>query len=179
MVAPTSAQPQTFGPRARAQGRNSSSSSWLWSRQSLRLLWIMTGMAVLWQLSTRPLTLQSSSSSSSKGSSDTSFQKKQKNKNHPKKQGSSRFSSSTRPKRKTKTKRWAPTTTTYPIQKNSNTKSYHVYQNMPVSDFTNLTVLKHNDPSYTPGAWDGAPVVLENYKLLFFTTPKVGCTGTL
>jgi hypothetical protein len=39
-----------------------------------------------------------------------------------------------------------------------------------------LTTLRYNDPVYTPGAWDGAPVVLEDYKLLFFTTPKVGCT---
>jgi hypothetical protein len=178
MVAPVSAHPHTSGPRARVQGRNgnnnSSSSSWSWSRQFLRLLWIMTGLAVLWQLSTRPLTLESTSSSSSSSSttkSSTSFQKKQKN--HPK------STRATKLKPRQKTKRWAPTTTTFPIIKNSNTKSYHVYQNMPVSDFTNLTVLRHNDPSYTPGAWDAAPIVLENYKLLFFTTPKVGCTGTL
>jgi hypothetical protein len=57
----------------------------------------------------------------------------------------------------------------------ANTKKI-VYKNLPASHFANLTVLKHNDPVYIPGAWDNAPIVLEDYKLLFFTTPKVGCT---
>lgn len=29
---------------------------------------------------------------------------------------------------------------------------------------------------YRIGTWDGAPIVIPQYKLLFFTTPKVGCT---
>ena len=32
------------------------------------------------------------------------------------------------------------------------------------------------DYIYKRGAWDGAPIVVEKYKLIFFTTPKVGCT---
>jgi hypothetical protein len=67
------------------------------------------------------------------------------------------------------------TTNTKPFTKKPKARR-KVYRNLPASHFTNLTVLRHNDPIYKPGAWDGAPVVLEEYKLLFFTTPKVGCT---
>lgn len=38
-------------------------------------------------------------------------------------------------------------------------------------------VVEYGDSIYTVGVWDGAPVVVEKYKLLFFTIPKVGCTG--
>ena len=49
--------------------------------------------------------------------------------------------------------------------------------------YTRTTILKSNeilvqygDSVYTQGNWDGAPVVIEQYKLLFFTSAKVGCT---
>ena len=37
-------------------------------------------------------------------------------------------------------------------------------------------VLKIDDYIYRPGPWDGAPIVVQEYKLLFFTVAKVGCT---
>ena len=55
----------------------------------------------------------------------------------------------------------------------------------PAFNFTinNLTqpivdgkVLKHNDTIYQKGNWDGTPVVVEKYKLVFFTLPNVGDT---
>ena len=36
-------------------------------------------------------------------------------------------------------------------------------------------VLNPSTQIYKVGSWDGPPVVLENYKLLFFTQPTVGC----
>ena len=48
---------------------------------------------------------------------------------------------------------------------------------------TNLTepahngrLLKPNDEIYTRQDWDGAPIVVSKYKLIFFTQPKVGAT---
>jgi Sulfotransferase family len=37
-------------------------------------------------------------------------------------------------------------------------------------------LVQYGDSIYTQLDWDGAPVVIEQYKLLFFTSPKVGCT---
>jgi Sulfotransferase family len=37
-------------------------------------------------------------------------------------------------------------------------------------------LVKYGDSIYLTNDWDGAPVVLEQYKLVFFTTPKIGCT---
>lgn len=37
-------------------------------------------------------------------------------------------------------------------------------------------LVEYGDSAYTTNDWDGAPVVIEEYKLIFFTTPKVGCT---
>ena len=37
-------------------------------------------------------------------------------------------------------------------------------------------VLDQNDYAYRKDTWDGAPIVLEKYKLIFYTVPKVGCT---
>ena len=39
----------------------------------------------------------------------------------------------------------------------------------------NIT-LSPNDSIYNPHSWDSAPIVLEEFKLVFFTIPKVGCT---
>ncbi len=48
---------------------------------------------------------------------------------------------------------------------------------------TNLTkptvdgvLLKHNDTIYQNNDWDGAPIVVEKHKLVFFTLPRVGDT---
>jgi hypothetical protein len=37
-------------------------------------------------------------------------------------------------------------------------------------------ILRRTDFIYRKGTWDGAPIVVPELKLLFFTTPKVGCT---
>ncbi|KAL7579858.1 hypothetical protein ACA910_004870 [Epithemia clementina (nom. ined.)] len=44
------------------------------------------------------------------------------------------------------------------------------------SDFAGLKILAYGDTPYQFGGWDVAPVVVESHKLLFWTTPKVGCT---
>jgi hypothetical protein len=36
--------------------------------------------------------------------------------------------------------------------------------------------LQPDDLIYRSGSWDGAPIVVEKYKLIFFTVAKVGCT---
>jgi hypothetical protein len=40
----------------------------------------------------------------------------------------------------------------------------------------NDMLVQQGDFVYLRGSWDGSPVVLEEYKLIFFTTAKVGCT---
>ena len=40
----------------------------------------------------------------------------------------------------------------------------------------NEFLVQYGDSIYTQIDWDGAPVVIEKYKLIFFTSPKVGCT---
>lgn len=37
-------------------------------------------------------------------------------------------------------------------------------------------LVEYEDYIYENSDWDAAPVILENYKLAFFTIPKVGCT---
>ena len=37
-------------------------------------------------------------------------------------------------------------------------------------------LVQQGDDIYTSGPWDASPVVLEEFKLVFFTTAKVGCT---
>ena len=37
-------------------------------------------------------------------------------------------------------------------------------------------ILDRSDLIYRRGTWDKAPVIIEKYKLVFFTMPKVGCT---
>ena len=44
------------------------------------------------------------------------------------------------------------------------------------TDSDSSLVLNRNDYAYRRGTWDGAPIVLEKYKLIFYTVPKVGCT---
>ena len=54
------------------------------------------------------------------------------------------------------------------------------YQNTshPISNRwqNNSWSLQADDFIYRAGSWDGAPIVLEEYKLIFFTVAKVGCT---
>jgi hypothetical protein len=38
-------------------------------------------------------------------------------------------------------------------------------------------LVEYGDYIYKVGEWDGSPVVIEDYNLIFFTTAKVGCTG--
>jgi hypothetical protein len=38
-------------------------------------------------------------------------------------------------------------------------------------------LVRYGDYIYQWGEWDGAPIVVEKYKLVFFTVPKVGCTA--
>jgi len=40
----------------------------------------------------------------------------------------------------------------------------------------NNTLVEYGDSIYLQGDWDGAPIVLEEFKLVFFTSAKVGCT---
>lgn len=44
------------------------------------------------------------------------------------------------------------------------------------SAFENCTILRHGDSIYQYGPWDGAPIVLERFRLLLFTIPKNSCT---
>jgi Sulfotransferase family len=46
-----------------------------------------------------------------------------------------------------------------------------------ISTKGNSVVVQYGDSIYLKGDWDGAPVVVEKYKLIFFTVPKVGCTA--
>lgn len=38
-------------------------------------------------------------------------------------------------------------------------------------------LVQHWDSIYLNGDWDGSPVVLEKFNLVFFTSAKVGCTA--
>lgn len=38
-------------------------------------------------------------------------------------------------------------------------------------------LVSYGDSIYVRGDWDGAPIVLESHKLIFFSSAKVGCTG--
>ncbi|KAG7347225.1 sulfotransferase family protein [Nitzschia inconspicua] len=65
---------------------------------------------------------------------------------------------------------------------------YAIDYNNPLFNFerTNLTepyeplpdgeFIKRDDRVYSKGDWDGSPIVVEKYKLIFFTVPKIGAT---
>jgi hypothetical protein len=66
---------------------------------------------------------------------------------------------------------------------------YDVDYNNPLFNFTVKTLtkpteilpddgklIKRSDKIYSRNDWDGAPIVVEKYKLMFFTLPKVGAT---
>jgi Sulfotransferase family len=46
----------------------------------------------------------------------------------------------------------------------------------PYAKLTDGEFIKQGDKVYTKGDWDGSPIVVEKYKLIFFTVPKVGAT---
>lgn len=48
-----------------------------------------------------------------------------------------------------------------------------VYSN---ESFVDCKTLRPNDIVYQYGPWDGAPIVIESHKLVFFSIPKVGST---
>jgi hypothetical protein len=51
-----------------------------------------------------------------------------------------------------------------------------IISNAAVSTGRNDMLVQQGDSVYLRGDWDGSPVVLEDYKLIFFTSAKVGCT---
>lgn len=48
--------------------------------------------------------------------------------------------------------------------------------NSLIDDSSDSFFVDYGDYIYKKGSWDGAPVVIEEFKLLFFTSAKVGCT---
>ena len=56
---------------------------------------------------------------------------------------------------------------------------------VPIADFMQSLggntdkdiILAAKDALYQKGTWDKSPIVIEEYKLVFFTVPKVGCTA--
>ncbi|GAX25292.1 hypothetical protein FisN_5Lu384 [Fistulifera solaris] len=44
------------------------------------------------------------------------------------------------------------------------------------NDARDHLLVDYGDYIYKKGSWDGAPVVIEDFKLVFFTSAKVGCT---
>jgi hypothetical protein len=46
-----------------------------------------------------------------------------------------------------------------------------------VSSSPQNLLVQYGDYIYRRGNWDGAPIIVEKYKLVFFTVPKVGCTA--
>jgi hypothetical protein len=132
---------------------------------------MVTVVAANWWFRTVPLTFDSSLLSDHIATTITTSSRSLNDNIDDDEIGSPRSSTTIMPEQPT-SPRLATSANTFSIPKTQRT----VYKNLPASHFTNLTVLTHNDPIYTPGAWDGAPVVLEQHKLLFFTTPKVGCT---
>ena len=55
-------------------------------------------------------------------------------------------------------------------------QSQHVRQSTIQVNEESDSYISQNSYIYKPGLWDGAPIVLKKYKLIFFTIPKVGCT---
>jgi hypothetical protein len=160
------------------------------SIQRLRTLLVIVTLVVLWGFRTVRLDLdlhqailgrgsvESSSSSSSRissrGSASTTTNTPTTTNTKNKKNSSPR--SRTKPPNKAATTSSTTSTTSSRTPPRSQRQRLVVHKNYPAAAFANLTVLKHNDPVYQPGPWDGAPIVVEKYKLLFFTIPKVGCT---
>ena len=52
----------------------------------------------------------------------------------------------------------------------------HQQQQQQQEHTTQHFFVEYGDSIYRKGDWDGAPIVLKDYKLLFFTSAKVGCT---
>jgi hypothetical protein len=45
-----------------------------------------------------------------------------------------------------------------------------------IIDTKKYPVVNNGDSIYQNNEWNGSPVVIEEYKLIFFSTPKIGCT---
>jgi Sulfotransferase family len=58
----------------------------------------------------------------------------------------------------------------------TNIKQSSLYENVQHGTSMLATLVERNDYIYRSGAWDGPPVVIEEFKLIFFTIPKVGCS---
>jgi len=52
-------------------------------------------------------------------------------------------------------------------------QSHQQQQQQPPSE----VILESTDALYQKGTWDKSPIVIEKYKLVFFSVPKVGCTA--
>jgi hypothetical protein len=66
-----------------------------------------------------------------------------------------------------------------PSAANSSTKSVEMIDDalsIHTGSKANDKLVQQGDFVYLRGDWDGSPVVLEEYKLIFFTSAKVGCT---
>lgn len=55
-------------------------------------------------------------------------------------------------------------------------KRYAHHAILPPFSFANDWVLPENDPLLSRSEWDLSPIVIEEFKLIFFTQAKVGCT---
>lgn len=47
---------------------------------------------------------------------------------------------------------------------------------LPFDVLTDGELIKHQDKVYAKDDWDGSPIVIEKYKLIFFSMPKIGGT---
>jgi hypothetical protein len=81
--------------------------------------------------------------------------------------------------------RWTVTSTAATIaqwQDDRALKYFHrpkrIYKKLLRRTITNKDLVKAGDFIYynNPDSWDAAPIVIEKYKLIFFTLPKCGCT---
>mmetsp|Transcript_28386 Transcript_28386/g.65893 ORF Transcript_28386/g.65893 Transcript_28386/m.65893 type:complete len:298 (+) Transcript_28386:139-1032(+) len=53
----------------------------------------------------------------------------------------------------------------------------HSYKAIPLERLSDEDFkVSRSDVVYRQGTWDGSPIVLEEYRLIFFTIPKVACT---
>ena len=52
----------------------------------------------------------------------------------------------------------------------------HAVSTETTGDEDDSLLVQYGDSIYTRNNWDGAPIVIPQYKLIFFTTAKVGCT---
>jgi hypothetical protein len=81
--------------------------------------------------------------------------------------------------RASQARRTAPNYDSYYSSSNSTNSSSSSSSNSANSSSDTVKddlLVDYGDSIYHVGEWDGAPIVLEPFQLLFFTSPKVGCT---